>query len=88
MHLNWLAITDLRGAAGPLFVCIIVNYSCTRKMLKRNNRLFRHILILGGISIGGGVPLATPMPPPGSPQKSTFWKNLSEGDRFLISVDI
>ena len=35
MHLNWLAKIELRGARGPcMFVNIVGNYRCKRKMLK------------------------------------------------------
>ena len=46
---------------------IVVSYCCKRKMLKRNNRLFCHIFVIGEISIERDTgplsppPLATPM---------------------------
>ena len=62
MHLNWFAKLNW-GGPGPLVVNIIVNYCCKHVLLyakmskeieTEETRLFSHIFVIDGISIGGG----------------------------------
>ena len=60
MHLNWKAKIKLRGP-GFLDQLLITVVREDAKRNRRNNRLFCHIFIFGGILIGGGDPFATSM---------------------------
>ena len=58
---NWI-----EGGPGPLVFHIVVSYCCKRKILKRNwrnNRLFRHIFVIGEISIERETRAPCPPPP-------------------------
>ena len=74
IRLNWLAKIELKGLRGPwssILVLVLVT-DASKKMLKRNwnwrnSRLFRHIFIIGEISIGGMGSLVPPSPPLATP---------------------